>query len=112
MDKHKEQVYRRAFNRFGKSSQVLMAIQEMAELTKDLTNQEMQRWDKVIDIPGEIADVEIMMEQLKLMHGLGGAVEMIKSKKIGRLERILDELDKKDTEVEINPDEITQHGVV
>lgn len=87
-----------------------MAIQEMAELTKDLTNQEMQRWDKVTDIPGEIADVEIMMEQLKLMHGLGEAVEMIKAKKVGRLERILDELDKKDLESGTNPDEIIQHG--
>lgn len=82
----------RAVSVYGESSQVNMAVEEMAELTKALmkdkrddVNHNSVR-ENVIE---EIADVEIMLDQLKLIYHCFADVENIKEFKINRLaERI------------------------
>ena len=71
-------LYKKAVEKFGISGQMLMAIQEMSELTKELTNHILCRFDRLEDLPAEIADVEIMLEQLKIMFLLESVVEMKK----------------------------------
>ena len=53
-------------NHYGKDSQVLVAIEEMSELIKELCKY-FRRFDRTKEITEEIADVEIMIEQLKTL---------------------------------------------
>lgn len=50
-------------NYYGKDSQVLIAIEEMSELTKELCKY-FRRYDRRREIIEEMADAKIMLEQL------------------------------------------------
>ena len=67
---NKEKIYIQALNKWGKHSQVDMAIEEMSELTKALLKERRHGSDIGIThkICEEIADVEIMIEQLRMMY--------------------------------------------
>ena len=82
-------IYQKALEKFGHSSQILMSIQEMSELTKELTNFLIGRLERIEDIPGEIADVEIMLNQLKLIFDCGNIVKEKKEFKLKRLEGLI-----------------------
>lgn len=56
-------------NHYGKDSQVLIAIEEMSELTKELCKY-FRRYDRKTEIIEEIADAEIMIEQLKCLFDI------------------------------------------
>lgn len=84
------EVYRQAIDTYGVDAQVLMAIEEMSELTKELckvfrsggtTN------DKIAD---EVADVTIMLEQLRIIFELNDAVCEHMDAKIARLKERLE----------------------
>ena len=62
-----------AVNVYGKTSQCTVCMEEMAELTKELSKN-LRGQDNAAHIAEEIADVEIMLEQLKLKE-LGADVE-------------------------------------
>lgn len=76
-----------AVDRMGIDSQVIVAIEEMAELTDALCKSKRGR-NTPADIITEIADVQIMMEQLSLYYGKD-AVAAERSRKIDRLENRL-----------------------
>ena len=86
----------RAISKWGRDAQIHMAIEEMAELIQALMKyprkQDGSTLNKVIE---EIVDVEIMLEQLKLMFitntGLGIEYAEIKEEKLKRLEKLLPE---------------------
>lgn len=67
---------------FGADKQELMAIEEMAELTQAILHQRRGRPNNVAE---EIADVEIMLEQLKMINMCEYQTETIKVKKLNRL---------------------------
>lgn len=60
------ELYVKAVSKWGHALQINQAIQEMAELTKELTKifQEKTDFNKIIE---EMADVSIMLEQLKVI---------------------------------------------
>lgn len=58
----------KAIDHFGKESQISKAIEEMSELTCELARSQNNR-SMNIKIIEEIADVSIMMNQLKLIFG-------------------------------------------
>lgn len=63
-----ENLYKKAIEKWGKDAQVMMAIEEMAELMKVLCH--LQRKNKSVtkgEIVEEIVDVEIMIEQMKIL---------------------------------------------
>jgi len=79
-------LYIKAHAKFGRTKQVLVAIEELAELQKELLkniNREKCNRDMVAE---EIADVQIMLEQLSLMYGIE-EVEMA-----GRIEKKMERL--------------------
>ena len=85
--RQRQVVYRKAIKRFGKVNQMVKAIEEMSELTKVLT--------KILglgttvsreELIEEIADVTIMMEQLRLMYNINDEVCEMMDSKIRRLE--------------------------
>ena len=61
-------------NYYGKDSQVLIAIEEMSELTKDLCKY-FRRYNRRNEIIEEIADAEIMIEQLKCLFDVHTEVD-------------------------------------
>lgn len=76
--------YAAAVEAYGKNSQLIMAMEEMAELTKELSKN--IRGDKNASaIAEEIADVEIMLEQLKIIFHNRAEVDQQRSYKLGRL---------------------------
>lgn len=66
-------VYEKALQTWGVEAQIMMAIEEMSELTKELCKHHRGR-PNIEDIADEIADVTIMLEQLRLIFGVNDAV--------------------------------------
>lgn len=81
-----KEVYQAAINKYGANLQMMMAIEEMSELTKELCKNMRGRKNKE-NIAEEIADVQIMLEQMKILHNCGTAVCFWMDKKIQRLEK-------------------------
>lgn len=81
-------VLNQAIRKWGYDMQQAVAIEEMSELTKELCKYKRgaQNFNQIAE---EIADVEIMMEQLKIMFDCHRQVEFYREDKIKRLaERI------------------------
>lgn len=78
---------RKAIETYGISAQVDVAIEEMAELTQALIH---DRRGRLSNIPEEIADVEIMLQQLKMYFNIIEDTEKIKLQKIQRLVLLLE----------------------
>ena len=81
---HRKKVYEAALMRYGSEPQMLKAVEEMAELTKVLAKR-MNGEGTMDELIDEIADVTIMMEQLRMIHGVGRAVQDRIDYKICRL---------------------------
>ena len=69
---------------WGAEAQTRMVFEEMAELQKELCKHA-RGGSKRIYIAEEIADVEIMLEQMKILHNCGELVEDFKAYKLNRL---------------------------
>ena len=82
MDEQK--IYRAALAAWGADAQTLMVFEEMAELQKELCKAARGR-DNREQIAEEIADVEIMLEQMKVLHGCAEAVAAYRKSKLRRL---------------------------
>ena len=81
-------VLRKALDTYGKTSQITMAFEEMSELMKELSKNLRGR-DNRSEIAEEIADVEIMLEQMKMLFDCEKSVYINRQAKIDRLEYIL-----------------------
>lgn len=84
--------YSEAVSAYGKQSQLIMAMEEMAELTKELSKN-IRGTKNVSAISEEMADVEIMLEQLKVIFANRSEVDRMRCCKLDRLaERLIGEL--------------------
>ena len=84
-------IYQQAVKKWGIKDEFVVAIEEMAELTKVLTKhlRGKLRWqDRALNasLIEETADVEIMLEQIKEAFGIHTQVEEVKQVKLRRLE--------------------------
>lgn len=84
----KNDLYSKLIMVYGKENQVIVAVEELAELQKELTKFLRKKLNRV-NLSEEIADVEIMTEQLKLMFKCEQQVEDIKNYKLERTAREL-----------------------
>ena len=80
-------VYEAAIDKFGQDLQIWKAVEEMAELTKELAkhqggNYDSRSRDRLVD---EIADVTIMVEQLRIIFGVNVSVQDRMDFKVCRL---------------------------
>lgn len=85
-----KKIYRAALDTFGKAAQMFVAVEEMAELMKELSKN-LRGADNILGIVDEIADVEIMLGQLKELFACEGAVAFRKQGKLARLEGLIKE---------------------
>lgn len=83
-----DEICRAALETFGERAQMVMAIEEMSELTKELCKHRRGR-DNVEAIAEEIADVEIMLRQMAILFDCSFTVDKFRRYKLERLaERI------------------------
>lgn len=69
----RKNVYQAALRKWGADLQTMMAVEEMSELTKEICKIKRGKMD-LDALADEIADVTIMLEQLREIYGLNDAV--------------------------------------
>lgn len=79
-----------ALNRWGSAMQTVIAIEEMAELQKELCKY-IRGKGNVEAIAEELADVYIMLKQMEMLHGIEGRVLDWRIAKLARLETRLEQ---------------------
>lgn len=94
---NKEYLYKKAIAVWGIQAQLNMAVEECAELIKAIQKRKRGNDNSTIDpLLEEMADVEIMLEQLKEIFNYkysNGAIDKfkdIKRQKLERLEKMLE----------------------
>ncbi len=80
-----ESVYGKALNTFGSEAQVMKAIEELSELIKCLAKGDRE------GIIEEIADVEIILIQMKMLFDIDRKIWGVKKNKLERLRNIISE---------------------
>jgi NTP pyrophosphatase (non-canonical NTP hydrolase) len=78
------ELYQSAINRWGIDSQLTVAIEELSELTKEICKQR-RGIGGITSLAEELADVEIMCEQLRYIFGIDSEVDTWKESKLKRL---------------------------
>ena len=84
-----KQVCQKAIKKWGQDAQLIKTIEELSELSKALCkylNSDNNVNGLLDNIAEEIADVEIMIEQLKIIFDNADKVLFVKFSKIKRLE--------------------------
>ncbi len=69
-----EEVCQKALERWGKEAQLLMVLEEMAELQKEILKNLNRNKDNLVEIIDETTDVLIMLDQLQYIYGIEKAV--------------------------------------
>lgn len=87
---NKKELYALVWAQFGAYKQIVVAMEECAELTKELSKV-LRDKGNLMNVAEEIADVEIMIEQIKQHFACGDTVEQIKDFKLRRLHNKLNE---------------------
>lgn len=87
-------VLKRALETWGEEPQMLMVVEEMSELMKEILKNINRKKNNVSEIIEETADVEIMLEQLKENYQIAEQVAAYKAEKIKVIENRLNEWDK------------------
>ena len=77
-----QEILETAIKVFGAVHQEEVAIEECGELIQAICHKHRGRKDNIAE---EIADVEIMLEQLKIINDCSGEVEEIRKSKVERL---------------------------
>ena len=90
-------VLKRALQTWGEQPQMMMVVEEMSELMKEIIKNVNRKKDNIAEIIEETADVEIMLEQLKENYNIAEKVEAYKAEKIKLIERRLNDWDKAHT---------------
>lgn len=82
----RKRVYCDALDTWGEQVQLMKAVEEMSELTKEICKLSLGETtlDKLAD---EIADVTIMLEQLRIIFDINGLVCAHMDAKVKRLEQ-------------------------
>lgn len=82
-----------ALEHYGEENQVMMVMEEMAELQKELCKHWRGKTNRE-EIAGEIADVSIMLEQMAILFRVEYLAGAIRAQKLQRLvERIRREVE-------------------
>ena len=90
-----KRIFRQSLEKYGKEPQCRQLMEECAELIK-ATNKMLRYADRPAEpeyyanLVEEIADVEIMLEQLKYIHNCPIEVELWKAKKLDKLKSMVE----------------------
>ena len=82
-------VLQRALDTYGSLPQIVMVFEEMSELQKELCKYLRGKYSPA-NVAEEIADVEIMLEQMKMLFCCADDVRDGRRRKVARLKKRLD----------------------
>lgn len=82
----RREIYEAAIAHYGMRNQIWVAVEEMSELTKELAKLRRHKGTTVDALVDEIADVTIMMEQLRLIFKANEKVQSRIDFKVHRLQ--------------------------
>ena len=93
-DKKMNETYCNIISKFEIKNQIIVAVEELSELQKELLKDlrffEEKKLSSIDNITEEMADVEIMLDQLKIIYNNKEDIEKVKKIKIHRtVERYL-----------------------
>lgn len=90
----KLKTYYDAISAFGNLKQIIKTIEELSELQKELAKIAFNYGNyssvQLNNLSEEIADVEIMLKQIKIIFGNNMLINKFKKKKLERLKILLD----------------------
>lgn len=87
---NKEKIYKKAIGKYGVAAQLDMVIEEMSELTKEICKIKRGKGNHM-NLVEEIADVEIMLEQLKMICQIRtNDIHGMKYQKLERLKELIE----------------------
>jgi len=86
-----EAIYKKALIKWGIDTQILMAAEELGELQHECFKILRGKGDKTDSLAEEIADVEIMLAQLKIIFDFKRKVARFKHQKLLNLQELLRE---------------------
>lgn len=85
-------ICQRALEKWGLRLQLIVAIEELSELQKALCKVQRPNQGSIDDVVEEIADVEIMIHQIRIGLGISDeAVQAVKDAKLKRVANMLDD---------------------
>ena len=84
------EVLQRALDTYGSALQIVVMMEEMSELQKELCKYLRGKYSPA-NIAEEIADVEIMIEQMKMLFCCADDVRDVRRRKVERLKERLDD---------------------
>ena len=84
MTDYERRIFRRAINHYKPNNQMRQLLEEMSELQKEICKYLRGR-DNIEKVTEEIADVQIMLDQMVLIFSCGGKVQAARSFKVHRL---------------------------
>jgi NTP pyrophosphatase (non-canonical NTP hydrolase) len=84
------QVYCMALDKFGSCNQLVVAIEEMSEVQKEICKAIRGKVD-MMHLAEEVADATIMLEQIRLMFGINGEVCAVMDAKVERLRQKIEQ---------------------
>ena len=79
----KEEIYLKLIQKFGVENQCVVAVEELSELQKEVCKM-LRKIGNVHNLAEEIADVQIILEQLVLIHNCESEVVLLKQQKLQR----------------------------
>lgn len=80
----KEEIYLKLIQKFGVENQCVVAVEELSELQKEVCKM-LRKIGNVHNLAEEIADVQIILEQLVLIHNCESEVALLKAQKLQRV---------------------------
>jgi hypothetical protein len=84
-----QELMKQAINKWGKDSQMDMVVEECAELIKAI--QKWRRNNDAMPIIEEAVDVELMLEQLKIIYPENALRAKTRREKLERLAKLLED---------------------
>ena len=89
--KHTEkEILEKAIQTWGKQAQVLMVLEEMSELQKEILKNINRGKENIPELIDETTDLEIMLTQLKMIYGIDEAVKNHRPEKLEKIEKRLE----------------------
>lgn len=96
MKPENKKVLHKAIATFGRYNQCLQTVEELMELQKAVFENAHRGTDNRQNIVEEVADVEIMLAQLKMIYDIKpNEIEDIQDYKVGRLDKTINKYIKK-----------------
>lgn len=101
-DKHKVEVLKKAVDCFGSANQLIIAVEELAELQKEITKYQRGKRSPAC-MAEEIADVLIIIRQLMIIYPdvTDDMISVFINAKLGRIVHLCNEREKGNGDVEI-----------